>query len=399
MSGSAWDRSLREQLETWDREDRLRKLQATEGAQVPVVQRGGKRLLNCSSNNYLGLADHPRIKEAARQSCLSGNGSTASRLIVGHDSRIEALEAKVAAWKGTESALLLGSGYMANIGVLSALLQRGDAVFSDRYNHASIIDGIRLSRAESYRYRHRDMDHLESGLKKSLRKNHRRRMIVTDTVFSMDGDTAPMRELVRLKERYGAALIVDEAHGTGVYGHRGEGYAADAGVAEQVDLHVGTFSKAFGAYGAYVAGRRDWIRYLVNACRPFIYTTALPPTVVGAVDAALDIVSRSDDRRRALKAKGDRFRRELRRMGLDTADSTTPIIPVITGDNTRTLAFSRALEDQGVLAVAIRPPTVPEGTGRLRFSLMANHRDEDLEQALSVIEQTAEETGVKPNGQ
>lgn len=391
---SSWETFLQEQLERLEESGRLRTLQPVEGAQQPVLRRGDKRLINLSSNNYLGLADHPVLKEAAARAAIRGSGATASRLIVGHDLQVAALEEKLAAFKGTEAALLFGSGYLANVGVLSALLGRGDVVFSDELNHASIIDGIRLSKADCYRYQHRDMDHLETLLKQAAQRGFRRRLIVTDSVFSMDGDVAPLREIVWLKNRYNAALMVDEAHGGGVFGPHGEGYATHAGVSQEVDLTMGTFSKAFGVYGAYVAGGRDWIRYLINTCRSFIYTTALPPAVVGAIDAAVDLVQSSHQLRKALMAKAERFRRRLREMGFDTAGSSTQIIPVVIGGNREAVAFSRALEELGVLGVAIRPPTVPEGTARIRFSLMANHDDEDLDVALAAIGAVGEKMGL-----
>lgn len=391
---SSWETFLQEQLERLEESGRLRTLQPVEGAQQPVLRRGDKRLINLSSNNYLGLADHPVLKEAAARAAIRGSGATASRLIVGHDLQVAELEEKLAAFKGTEAALLFGSGYLANVGVLSALLGRGDVVFSDELNHASIIDGIRLSKADCYRYQHRDMDHLETLLKQAAQRGFRRRLIVTDSVFSMDGDVAPLREIVWLKNRYHAALMVDEAHGGGVFGPHGEGYATHAGVSQEVDLTMGTFSKAFGVYGAYVAGGRDWIRYLINTCRSFIYTTALPPAVVGAIDAAVDLVQSSHQLRKALMAKAERFRRRLREMGFDTAGSSTQIIPVVIGGNREAVAFSRALEELGVLGVAIRPPTVPEGTARIRFSLMAKHDDEDLDVALAAIGAVGEKMGL-----
>ncbi len=373
-----------------EREERglLRNVRAFRGVGPKLISPDGRDLLNLSSNDYLGLAGHPALAEAAAQAARDrGTGSTASRLIVGGDPALDALEERVAAHKGTEAALVLGSGFLANAGVIPALVGRGDAIFSDRLNHASIIDGCRLSRAEVHRYRHGDVEHLESLLRSS---NAARKLVVTDTVFSMDGDVAPLEEIVELKERYGAALMVDEAHGAGVFGPHGEGVAHEAGVADGVDLHMGTFSKAFGAYGAYVAGRATWISYLENACRSFVYSTALPPPVVGAVDTALTIVRGAHAARAALEAKATRFRTRLRGIGFDTGGSTTQIVPVIVGDAERALEVSRRLEDRGVLAVGIRPPTVPEGTARIRFSLMATHSDEDLEAAVAAIAEAAE---------
>ena len=384
---TGWDESLAEALAEREAQGLLRHVRAFRGVGPKVTSPEGRELLNLSSNDYLGLAGHPALAEAAARAARDrGVGSTASRLIVGGDPALDALEDRLADHKGTEAALVLGSGFLANSGVIPALVGRGDAIFSDRLNHASIVDGCRLSRAEIHRYRHRDVDHLESLLRSS---NAARKLIVTDTVFSMDGDVAPLEEIVEVRERYGAALMVDDAHGAGVFGPHGEGFAHEAGVADAVDLHLGTFSKAFGVYGAYVAAQATWIRYLENVCRSFVYSTALPPPVVGAVDAALTLVREADDARAALRAKADRFRARIGELGFDTCGSTTQIVPAVVGEAERALVFARELEERGVLAVAIRPPTVPAGTARLRFSLMATHEDGDLERALDAVAEAA----------
>jgi 8-amino-7-oxononanoate synthase len=380
---SEWDVFFAEALAEREEQGLLRRLRPFEGVGPKLVSPEGRELLNLSSNDYLGLAGHPALAEAAARAARErGTGATASRLIVGDDPAYEELEARLAEHKGTEAALVLGSGYAANVGVIPALAGRDDAIFSDELNHASIVDGCRLSRATVHRYRHRDVDHLEELLRGS---SAGRKLIVTDTVFSMDGDAAPLAELVVLKEHYGAALLVDEAHAAGVFGAHGEGYAHQLGVAERVDLHLGTFSKAFGVYGAYVAGREDWIRHLQNTCRSLIYSTALPPPVIAAAAAALELVRGADEERRALQRKGERFRARLGEAGLDTCGSTTQIVPVLVREAEAALALSRGLEERGVLAVAIRPPTVPPGTSRIRFSLMATHDDADLERALDAI--------------
>jgi 8-amino-7-oxononanoate synthase len=389
---SDWDAALEERLDALEEEDLLRRLRPVERA-GPLVYRDGSRLLNLSSNDYLGLARHPTLVEALRRAAERGVGATASRLVVGSDPEVAALEEKLAAFAGAEAALVFGSGYAANVGALSALLGREDAVFSDRLNHASIWDGIKLSGAALFRYRHLDLDHLESLLEEADRTGARRKLIVTDSVFSMDGDVAPLRELVELKERYGAALVVDDAHGGGVFGPRGEGYAFEVGVADDLDLVIGTFSKAFGVYGAYVAGRASWIRYLVNRSRTFVYTTGLPPPIIGAISASLDVVAEAGDARRALRDKAERFRTALSEHGLDTCGSATQIVPLLVGESAAALDLSRALEERGVLAVAIRPPTVPPGTARLRFSLMATHDDGELERAVEVLAEAARAVG------
>jgi 8-amino-7-oxononanoate synthase len=387
-----WGVSLAEALEERREQGLLRDVRAFRGVGPKLTSPAGRKLLNLSSNDYLGLAGHPALAEAAARAARErGTGSTASRLIVGGDPALDALEERLAAHKGTEATLVLGSGFLANAGVIPALVGRGDAVFSDRLNHASIIDGCRLSRAEVYPYRHGDAEHLDSLLAASRAA---RKLIVTETVFSMDGDVAPLEEIVELKERHGAALMVDEAHGAGIFGPHGEGFAHEADVANAVDLHMGTFSKAFGVYGAYVAGPATWVSYLENSCRSFVYSTALPPPVVGAVDAALTLVRDADAARVALHAKAGRFRTRLAELGFDTGGSTTQIVPVVVGDTERVVELSRRLEDRGVLAVAIRPPTVPDGTARLRLSLMATHSDEDLADALDAIAEVGEESAV-----
>jgi 8-amino-7-oxononanoate synthase len=354
---------------------------------APVVEREGRRLINLSSNNYLGLAGHPAIEAAMAEAALRGAGATASRLVAGTDPETLAVEQELAAWKATEAALLFGSGYAANLGVLTALLGRGDAVFSDSLNHASIIDGCRLSGATIHRYRHCDTDQLASQLESA--GDAPRKLIVTESVFSMDGDVAPLAELADLAERHDAALVVDEAHAAGVFGPRGEGLVRELELGDRVSLTIGTIGKAFGVYGAYVAGGQVWTDWLVNTCRPFIFTTALPPAVVGGIRAALELVAEADDLRAALRSRAQEFRVGLAALGLDTAGSTTQIVPVVVGANERAVTFSEALERSGVLGIAIRPPTVPEGTARIRLSLTAAHTDEHLEQALRAVEVAA----------
>jgi 7-keto-8-aminopelargonate synthetase-like enzyme len=256
---------------------------------------------------------------------------------------------------------------------------------SDRANHASIVDGIRLSGARHLRYRHCDLDHLEAQLAAARRAGARRLLVVTDTVFSMDGDVAPLAEIVALKERYGAALLVDDAHGAGVLGPGGAGTVPALGLTGRVDLELGTFSKAFGGYGAFVAGAAAWIDRLVNACRTLIYSTGLPPAVVGAVDRAIDLVRDADDLRGTLQRHAERTRAALAAAALDTAGSTTQIVPVVVGANDAAVRLASGLERRGVLAVAIRPPTVPHGRARVRLSLTAALGDDDLEQALAAV--------------
>ncbi len=379
---SSWDSWLSGEQVRREQQALARELHATEQPAEPIAFRGGARLVNLSSNNYLGLAGHPALIEAAARGATRGAGAGSSRLVAGNDPATAALEEKIAAFKGTEAALVVGSGYLANVGAIAALCDRDTAIFLDRLDHASIVDGARLSGAELNRYRHLDLDHLRQLLEES---GAARKLIVTDTVFSMDGDTAPLGELVELKDRHGALLVADDAHGGGVFGPRGEGYAHELGLADRIDLTVGTFSKAFGVYGAYISAGRALVDHLVSTCRTLIYSTALPPAVIAAIDTSLDLVAAADDRRRDLRAKSERFRARLVGLGFDTGASTTQIIPALVGSNERALALARALEERGVLAVAIRPPTVPAGAARIRFSLLATHDDADLELALAAL--------------
>ncbi len=357
------------------------------------VRVGGQVLLNLSSNDYLGLSQDPRLITAAQDAAAQwGVGAGASRMVVGHLSLHEAVETELAAFKGVEAAVLFSTGYMANLGVIAALLGPGDVICSDRINHASIMDGIKLSGAALQRFPHRDMNRLEKILKQA--PPGKRRLIITDSVFSVDGDLAPLRDLVALKERYGAWLMIDEAHATGVLGPGGAGLAQALGLTAGVEIHMGTLSKALGSLGGYVAGERRLIDYLHNRARSFIYTTALPPPVLGAIQAALKIVREEPERRRSLLKKSAKFRRGLQTAGFDTLGSETQIVPVLVGKNEPTLKFAAALRQRGLMAVALRPPTVPPARARVRFSLSAAHEEEDLAQALETIVRTGKEMGL-----
>lgn len=349
-------------------------------AKGALIEVNGRRLLNLSSNNYLGLAHDQRLIDASIHAVKGwGAGATASRLVSGNHAMYTELEQSLADWKEREGALVFANGYQANTGVISALAGRGDAIFSDRLNHASIVDGIILSRAEHYRYQHNDMEHLEYLLKKH--QQARRKLIVTDSIFSMDGDMAPLATLVELKDRYGALMMVDEAHAGGVRGQRGEGLCHELGLQSHVDVIMGTFSKAFGAYGGYVCGDQVLIRYLLSKARSLIYSTALPPAVIASVQAALAIISHEAWRRERLKQNSLLFRQLLRSRGFSVEEGDTPIIPLIIGDNEQTIRYSQMLEERGIAAVAIRPPTVPTGTARIRFTVMATHTRDELEWA------------------
>lgn len=360
------------------------------GGKVRVRDR---EFLNLSSNDYLGLAGDARLIEASQEAAAQwGAGSTASRLIVGTLALHQQVEEEVAAFKGTPRAVLFNTGYMANVGVIAGLMGKGDVILSDKLNHASIIDGLRLSGAAFYRYPHRDLERLESLVRKH--SGVRRLLIVTDSVFSVDGDVAPLREMVALKERYGAWLMIDEAHATGVLGDRGAGLAEALGLTGGIDIHMGTFSKALGSFGAYVAGSGPLIELLHNRARSFIYSTALPPPVLGAMQAALAIVRQEPARRAYLLEQAAYFRGRLQEVGFDTLDSETQIIPVLVGGNAGALEFASRLRQEGLMAVAIRPPTVPPGGARLRLSLSAAHSATDLERAVQVIIEVGREMGL-----
>lgn len=401
MNGSLdW---MREELARLESSSLRRELSPASPQQGGWIAKDGRTMLNLASNDYLGLAakrgagatdGDPR--ESADDPGDGGArfGAGASRLVSGNDPAMAAFERDFAAFKGTESCLLFGSGYMANVGIIPALVGRGDIVFSDKLNHASIVDGIVLSRADHMRYRHNDTAHLERMLRQA--EPGRKKLIVTDAVFSMDGDVAPLRELVRLKNEYGAMLMVDEAHSGGIFGERGEGLVHALGLAGHVDVQMGTFSKAYGCYGAYAAGERLLTDYLVNKARSFIYSTALPPAVVQAIAANWRTAKEEGWRRETVLRHAETFRSALRRAGFDTGLSECQIVPVVVGDNARTVAFSRMLQAEGIAAVAIRPPTVPDGTARIRFSVMATHRPEDLAWAADTIAACGRQLGIVP---
>lgn len=339
--------------------------------------------LNFSSNDYLGLARHPLLAErAARFARLHGTGATASRLVCGTLEAHQAIEARLAALKGQEAAMLLASGWQANTSVLAALLRLAGPevqVFSDALNHASLIHGIRAAGVRARIFRHNDLAHLAALLAEA---GPARRLIVTESVFSMDGDCADIAALRDLAAAHGAFLYVDEAHATGVLGRNGMGLCAGV---PGIDLVMGTFSKALGSFGAYVAGSRTLIGWLQNECAGFIYTTALPPPVLGAIDAALDLVPTLDAERARLAASATRLRAMLAGLGADTGPSTTQIVPMLVGDAASALALASQLRARGILAVAIRPPTVPDGTSRIRFALSAAHDGAALDQLYGAL--------------
>lgn len=366
-----------------------RTLEPLGSPQGPVVTAGGRPLVNLCSNDYLGLAADPRLRRAAADAAeREGAGSGAARLVAGDLPIHGALERRIAAFKGTEAALLFNSGYHANAGVPAALAGRGDAIFSDELNHASIVDGCRLSRAEVVRYRHGDAPALADLL---ARTRARRKLVITDAVFGMDGDAAPLREIAEACERNGAMLYVDEAHSAGVLGPTGAGLAEALGVAARVDVHMGTLGKALGSFGAYVAGSRRLVDLLVSRARTFVFTTALPPAACGAALAALDVLRDEPARRERLHALALRMKAGLARLGFDVSRVVAPVFPVVLGTEARALAASRALRDRGFFVRAIRPPTVPAGTSRLRVALGAGHEEAQVDAFLGALEDVLRE--------
>ena len=363
-----------------------RKLRSVSGPQGPRVLLDGRPVLLLCSNNYLGLADHPRVREAAAEAAMRyGAGSGASRLISGNMTIHRRLEEALAAFKGTEACVLFGSGYLANSGVVSALAREGDVVFSDALNHASIVDGCRLSRSETFVYDHGDVDHLDWGLRQA---EGRGALIVTDGVFSMDGDVAPLRDIVELARRHDARVMVDEAHGTGCIGPGGRGLVAELGLESEVDVIVGTLGKALGSYGAYVLCDETMAEYLINTARTLIFSTALPPPAVAAALAALGLLSEQPRRVEKLQRNARVLREALAESGVPVENGATPIVPLIVGDSDAAVAAGERALERGIFAPAIRPPTVPAGTSRLRLAVMASHTKSELREAASVLAAT-----------
>jgi 8-amino-7-oxononanoate synthase len=367
-----------------------RHLQSAQG--VRVVLRG-REYLNFSSNDYLGLAADPRLaRAAARAARRYGAGAGASPLVSGLTPPLRRLERLLAEWEGTEAALVFSSGFAANLAVVSALAGRGDTIFSDARNHASLIDGCRLSRARVHVYRHADLNHLADLL--SSETAARRRVIVSDSVFSMDGDFAPLVGLVKLAERFDALLVLDEAHATGVLGEHGRGLTELLGVPRTERLiKVGTLSKALGAQGGFVCGSRRLIAWLINHARPYIFSTALAPPAAAAAARAVEIVRTEPEARRHLNHLAEQVREGVRELGFHGDGSRCQIVPLIVGEPRSALRLSRRLEHEGLLVPAIRPPSVPEGTARLRVSLTAGHSGEDVERLLAALQRAGLKSG------
>lgn len=344
---------------------------------------GDASLRDFSSNDYLALSVHPQLVAVSRDFLTRcGCGAGASRLMSGDLDLHHLLEEEVAALKGQEAALLFGSGYQANCGIIPALVGRSDVIFSDRLNHASIHDGCLLSRARVVRFRHNDMAHLEELLRS--RRGTGEALIIAESLYSMDGDRCPLAELVMLKKRYGCLLMIDEAHATGLYGAHGGGIIEEEGRTGEVDLAMGTFGKALGSYGAYVAASREMIDFLVNRARSFIYSTALPPAVIGASLAAVRLVRERPELRSALADRVAAFRQALRQFDIEPLGASQ-IMPVVVGDSARSVTVAARLRQQGIFVTAVRPPTVPEGTARLRFSVTLHLDEKDLNATAALL--------------
>ena len=390
---------LTAQLEEWKRAGTYFRLRELEDAQAPVCTYDGRRVINLASNNYLGLCNHPKLAEAAIQAIREhGVGSGAVRTIAGTMRIHMELEEKIARFKNVEACVVFQSGFTANAGTVGSILGKDDFILSDELNHASIIDGARLSRAKIKVFRHKDVSHCEELLRE-IEHEPGQKLIITDGVFSMDGDIGPVDRLAALAEKYGAIMMVDDAHASGVLGRNGRGSVDHFGVHGKVDVQVGTLSKAIGALGGYVCGSRDLIDYLYHRARPFLFSTSHPPSVAATCIAAFDILENEPERIERLWDNARYFKQQLEHAGFDiggrsTPASETPIIPILIGDGRKTMEFSRALFAEGLMATGIAFPTVPEGKARVRTILTSEHTHGQLDQALDILTGTAKKMGV-----
>lgn len=372
-----------------------RRLRIVSGAQGPKVVLDGEPVILLCSNNYLGLADHSRVREGAAEAAMRwGAGAGASRLVSGTMTVHVELERRLAAFEGSEACVLFGSGYLANLGVIGALAGPGDTIFSDELNHASIIDGCKAARARVVVYRHLDANHLERCLREHGGSG--RRLIVTDSVFSMDGDVAPLTEILALGHSHQARVVVDEAHATGALGKDGRGALANAGLQGAADVLIGTLGKALGSYGAYACATRETVRYLINTARPLIFSTApSPPSVAGAL-AALELLEVEPERVERLHDAARCLRGALADEGFAVERGEMHIVPLVVGHSEAAVRFCGAALEHGVFAQAIRPPTVAQGTARLRLAVMASHSAEELRLAATSLAEAAREVGLDP---
>ena len=372
----------------------FQRLRELEGPCEPVSRYDGREVINLASNNYLGLANHPKLKEAAIAATREcGVGSGAVRTISGTMVMHTELERRIAAFKNVAACVVFQSGFTANAGTVSAVLGKEDHIISDELNHASIIDGCRLSRAKIHVFRHADAADAEAKLA-ALDGVPGRKLLITDGVFSMDGDIGPLPALVELAGRYGAIMMVDDAHASGVLGRNGRGTVDHFGLHGRVDIQVGTLSKSIGVLGGYVCGSRDLIDYLHHRARPFLFSTSHPPAVTAACLAAFDLLEREPERIAALWENTRYFQAELKRLGFDTGRTETPITPILVGETRMAHAFSAALFDNGLLATGIGFPTVPAGKARIRTIVTAAHTREHLNRALEILERTAKSMGL-----
>ncbi|HVB33923.1 MAG TPA: glycine C-acetyltransferase [Patescibacteria group bacterium] len=367
--------------------------------QKAVTTVNGREVINLSSNNYLGLTTHRKLRKAAIEATRKyGVGTAAVRSIAGTMDIHMNLEEQIAHFKHTEAAVVFQSGFTANAGTVSAVLGKDDLIVSDELNHASIIDGCRLSKATIRVFKHRDLDDCERILKETEHWTGRK-LLITDGVFSMEGDVAPLPELCDLAEKYGCIMMVDDAHSTGVLGRGGRGTVDHCGCHGRVDIQVGTLSKAIGVMGGYVCGSRDLVEFLYHRARPFLFSTSHPPAVIGACQAAFSLLESADGERlvKRLWSNTKFFKRGLKRMGFDTGESQTPITPIMVGDAAKAFRFSQALFDEGIFAQGIGYPTVPEGRARLRTIVTAAHKRSDLERALEVIGRVGRRLEIVPD--
>jgi glycine C-acetyltransferase len=390
---------LSEQLTELKNKGTYFRLRVLEDEQAPECTFDGKRVINLASNNYLGLTTHPKLREAALEATRKyGVGSGAVRTIAGTMKVHMELEEKIARFKNVEASVVFQSGFTANAGTVSAVLGKEDFIISDELNHASIIDGARLSRAKILVFRHKDVAHAEEQLK-SVAKEPGRKLLISDGVFSMDGDIAPLPALCDVAEKYGAIMMVDDAHASGVLGKNGRGTIDHFGVHGRVDIQVGTLSKAIGALGGYVCGTRDLIEFLYHRGRPFLFSTSHPPSVAATCIAAFDVLEQEPERIEKLWENTRYFKKELGSLGFDiggrnTPKSETPITPIITGEGRLAMEFSRELFKEGVMATGLAFPTVPEGKARIRTIMSATHTREELDKALEVLARVGKRLGI-----
>ena len=384
---------LDEALDQMRADGLYRRLRVLEGEQKPHARFDGRDVINLSSNNYLGLTTHPKLREAAMRAVVDlGAGSGSVRTIAGTMSLHMELEHRIAAFKKTEASVVFQSGFAANAGTVAAILGKEDLILSDELNHASIIDGARLSRASIRVFPHRDVAALERLLEETA--SIKRRLVITDGVFSMDGDIAPMREITALARAHGAIMMVDDAHASGVLGRAGRGSVDHFDLHGHVDIQVGTLSKAIGVLGGYVCGSKSLIEYLHHRARPFLFSTSHPPAVAAACIAALEVLEGEPERIERLWSNTKRFQEGLRRLGFDTGSSETPITPILVGDAGLAMTFSDRLFERGVFAQGIGFPTVAKGRARLRAIVTATHGEDELDRAVAILGDVGRDLGI-----